>query len=226
MTRTASLSTHGLPVWLGQVTMTLAVNVPAVEYTCVTVGTVVVTVGEPSPKFHVYVQPLVAGTSVTVKTAVAVAGTVPDPAQPSTTTVTSPIVGHGAGGLQRSGTLVFASHSPSVQVAVTAIGLSHAQSTFELNVANQFPALSIGTRILVGVPPQSIVTFSSPVVHPVAVPDTSIDVGAVALEGRIPTTLPIVIVQAMALEIAPSGVLREHAFSGNSGKCAGDALVI
>jgi hypothetical protein len=113
-----------------------------------------------------------------------------------------------------------------VQVAVTAIGLSHAQSTFELNVANQFPALSIGTRILVGVPPQSIVTFSSPVVHPVAVPDTSIDVGAVALEGRIPTTLPIVIVQAMALEIAPSGVLREHAFSGNSGKCAGDALVI
>jgi hypothetical protein len=49
----ASFVTQGLPVWLGQLTMTLAVNVAAIVYTCVTVGTVVTTAGEPSPKFHV-----------------------------------------------------------------------------------------------------------------------------------------------------------------------------
>lgn len=75
--------------------MTLAVNVLAVVYTCVTVGTVVTTGGEPSPKLQVNVHPLVGGTRVTVKTAVAVA---PPPAHPSIATVKLPSLGQGAGG--------------------------------------------------------------------------------------------------------------------------------
>jgi hypothetical protein len=177
--------------------MTLAVNVAAIVYTCVTVGAVVTTAGEPSPKFQVYVQPVVGGLSVTVKTAVAVE---PLPAHPSMATVRLWIFGHGAGGWQRSGTEVVASHCPSEQLAVTLIGFSQAHVTFEPNVACQFPAESTGAETEVGPLPQSMVTLTSPVSHPVAVPETMIDVGRVDPGGRMPTTLPIVMVQAMSRE--------------------------
>ena len=90
-----------------------------------------------------------------------------------------------------------ASHAPSVHVAVTVIGLSHAQVTFPLNVTVQLPELSMDASTEVAPFPQSTVTFSSPVAQPVAVPATTIDVGSVAFAGRIPTTDVIVIVQAM-----------------------------
>jgi hypothetical protein len=144
------------------------------------------------------VQPLVGGLSVTVKTAVAVE---PLPVHPSMATVRLWIFGHGTGGWQRSGTEVVASHCPSEQAAVTLMGLSQAHLTFEPNVACQFPAASIGADTDVGPLPQSTVTLTSPVSHPVAVPDTIIDVGTVDPGGRIPTTLPIVMVQAMSATI-------------------------
>src|SRR5262245_26877096 len=175
--------------------MTLAVNVAAIVYWCVTVGTVVTTAGDPSPKLHVYVHPLVGGTRVTVKTAVAAE---PLPAHPSIATVKVPIFGHGAGGWQRNGTDVVASHCPSEHVAVTLIGLSQAHLTLEPNVACQFPAESTGTDTDVGPVPQSMVTLTSPVSQPVAVPETMIDVGNVDPGGRMPTMLPIVMVQAMS----------------------------
>lgn len=96
--------------------------------------------------------------------------------------------------------VVFASHEPSEQVATTEMFLSQGQRmTFELNVALQLPLASIGTDSDAGAPPHEIVTLTSPVTQPLAVPETVIEVGSVAPGGRIPTTEPIVMVQAMGV---------------------------
>jgi hypothetical protein len=93
---------------------------------------------------------------------------------------------------------------------VTLIGFSQAHLTLEPNVACQFPAESTGAEIDVGPLPQSTVTFTSPVSHPVAVPDTMIDVGKVDPGGRIPTTLPMVIVQAMSARTYGVELTKRH----------------
>jgi hypothetical protein len=169
MTRTSAFAMHGVDPDDGQVATTLAENVPAVAYTCVTVGDEVVTGGEPSPKFHSYVHPLVGGARVSVKTAVAV-----DPAatHPSTDTVRLSTVGHGAGCTctQRSVVSSVDSQRPSLHVAVTLTGFPHWQTLAVPKVAVQLPAASIEARTLTGPSPQSTLTFTDPVAHPVAVP--------------------------------------------------------
>jgi len=92
-------------------------------------------------------------------------------------------------------------------------------------VACQFPAESIGADTDVGPLPQSTVTLTSPVSHPVAVPDTIIDVGTVDPGGKMPTTLPIVMVQAMSARTYDVDPRKRRAptnmrFTGRPGKSA------
>jgi hypothetical protein len=164
-----AFTTHGVVPDGGHVATTLAVNVPAEAYACVTVGDDVVTGGEPSPKFHWYVHPLVGGTSVSVRTAVAVD---PAPTHPSTDAVRLPTEGHGSGWTctHRSVVSSVFSQSPSVQVAVTFTGFPHWQTLAVPKVAVQFPAESIDASTLTSPSPQSTLTFTDPVAHPVAVP--------------------------------------------------------
>lgn len=93
------------------------------------------------------------------------------------------------------------------------IGFSHEHFTFEPKVACQFPAESTGADTDVGPLPQSMVTLTSPVVQPVAVPETMIDVGRVDPDGRIPTTVPIVMVQAMSARCYVVGLVERRTAS-------------
>jgi len=159
----------------------------------VTLGALVVTAGDPSPKSHVYVHPLVVGESVTVSSTVALE---PPPAQPSTATVKLEIFGHVPVDWQTRTTVSVAEQAPSEQVARTLICFPHGQRGLE-KVAVQFPVASTGTSCDVGELPQSIVTLISPVAQPLAVPLTTIDDGSVAPGGRNPTTEVIVTVHAI-----------------------------
>jgi hypothetical protein len=80
---------------------------------------------------------------------------------------------------------------------VTFTGFPHWQTLAVPNVAVQLPAESTVARTLTGPLPQSTLTFTDPVAHPVAVPRTRRPVGTVAFGGSVPTAELMVMVQGI-----------------------------